>query len=132
MTRFTKITAVAVASAALAAPIAQAGAASLTPAQTARLGAETEAIGFTNITRYLVQHGERTAAPNGSQTEAAGFKALARYQVEHAAETPVQTSAAGFAWGAALIGAALATGALLILGVAIATAQKRKMQPRFR
>ena len=71
--------------------------------QIARLGAKTEAIGFTNITRYLVQHGARTAAPNGAQTEAAGFKALTRYKVEHAAETPLPTSTTRFAWGAALI-----------------------------
>ena len=54
MTRFTKITALAITSVALAAPIAEGSSTSpLTAAQTVRLGAQTEAQGFKGIDTYL-------------------------------------------------------------------------------
>jgi uncharacterized membrane protein len=65
MTLFTKITGLAIASVALAAPLAHASStAPLTAAQTARLGAQTEAQGFKGIDRYLrQQHTEPMAHP---------------------------------------------------------------------
>ena len=76
MTLFTKITALAITCVALAAPIAQANStAPLTAAETARLGAQTEAQGFKAIDKYLQQR----YAQAGAATEAAGFKGIARY-----------------------------------------------------
>jgi hypothetical protein len=80
MTRFTKIMGLAITSAALAVPIAYASStAPLTAAQTARLGAQTEAQSFKGIDRYLrQQHAERMAQA-GAETEAASFKGIQRY-----------------------------------------------------
>ena len=80
MTLFTKITALAITCVALAAPIAQAiSTAPLTAAQTARLGAQTEAQGFKGIQRYLEQRHAEQIAQAGAATEAAGFKGIDRY-----------------------------------------------------
>jgi hypothetical protein len=80
MTLFTKITGLAITSVALAAPIAHASStAPLTAAQTARLGAQTEAQSFKGIDRYLrQQHAEQTAQA-GAETEAASFKGIQKY-----------------------------------------------------
>ena len=101
MTLFTKITALAIASVALAAPVAQASrTAPLTAAQTARLGAQTEAQGFKGIDRYLKQHYAEQTAQAGADTEAAGFKGIDRYlRQRYAAQTAqagAETEAAGF------------------------------------
>jgi hypothetical protein len=98
MTLFTKITALAITSVALAAPIAHAaGTAPLTSAQTARLGARTEAQGFEGIERYLKQrYAEQRAAQTaqaGAETEAAGFNGIDRYLKQRYAEETAQAGA---------------------------------------
>jgi hypothetical protein len=77
-----KIIAAALAVAAFVVPVAQGGtSAKLSPAQTSRLGAQTEAAGWAAITKYLVGHGGEAGAKLGGQTEAKGFIALNRYMV---------------------------------------------------
>ena len=82
-----KMIAAALAVAASVAPAAHgASPAKLSPAQTSRLGAQTEAAGYTAITKYLVA---RSSSPDvtglGAQTEAKGFIALSRYLVTRSA-----------------------------------------------
>jgi len=89
MTLFTKITGVAIASVALAAPIAHASStAPLTAAQTARLGAQTEAQSFKGIDRYFRQQHAEQMAQAGAETEAASFKGIQKYlEQRHAKQT---------------------------------------------
>ena len=89
MTLFTKITGLAIASVALAAPIAHASStAPLTTAQTARLGAQTEAQSFKGIDRYLRQQHAEQMAQAGAETEAASFRGIQKYlEQRHAEQT---------------------------------------------
>jgi hypothetical protein len=89
MTLFTKITGLAIASVALAAPMAHASStAPLTAAQTARLGAQTEAQSFKGIDRYLRQQHAEQMAQAGAETEAASFKGIQKYlEQRHAKQT---------------------------------------------
>jgi len=94
MTRFTKITALAVTSVALAAPIAQAtSSAPLTAVQTARLGAQTEAQSFKGIDRYLRQRYAEQVAQAGAETEAQSFKGIDRYLKQRYAQQMAQAGA---------------------------------------
>jgi hypothetical protein len=154
-----KMIAAALAVAAFVVPVAQgAGSAKLSPAQTSRLGAQTEAAGYTALTKYLVarssgpdiaQLGAQTEAKGfialsrylvarsatglsaadvsrlGGQTEAQGYRALNTYLAQQAAGSQTSTSAAGFAWRDALIGAAFTTG-LFLLGAAAALLLRRR------
>jgi hypothetical protein len=94
MTLFTKITGLAITSVVLAVPLAHASStAPLSAAQTARLGAQTEAQGFKGIDRYLrQQHAERMAQA-GAETEAASFKGIDRYLRQQHAEPMAQAGA---------------------------------------
>ena len=101
MTLFTKITGLAITSVALAVPIAHASStAPLTTAQTARLGAQTEAQSFKGIDRYLRQQHAEQMAQAGAETEAASFKGIQKYlEQRHAqriAQAGAETEAASF------------------------------------
>ena len=101
MKLFTKTTALAITCVALAAPIAQAShTAPLAAAQTARLGAQTEATSFKGIQRYLEQRQAEQTAQAAAKTEAAGFKGIQRYlerrYAEQVAQAGAATEAAGF------------------------------------
>ena len=101
MTLFTKITALAITSVALAAPIAEGSSTSpLTAAQTVRLGAQTEAQGFKGIDTYLRQRYAEQTAQAGAETEATSFKGIDRYlEQRYAAQTAqagAETEATGF------------------------------------
>jgi hypothetical protein len=90
MTLFTKITALAIACVGLTAPIALASStAPLTGAETARLGAQTEAQGFKGIEGYLTQRYAEQVAQAGAATEAVGFKGIARYLEQRYGAVPV-------------------------------------------
>jgi hypothetical protein len=112
---------------ALAAPTAGASSSKqLTRAQIARLGAQTEAAGFTAITRYLVSRDAASLADLAARTEAKGYKAITRYQVVSAEPQLVASTSPGFAWRDAFVGAAVAA-ALLLLAAAGAIAIRRRM-----
>jgi hypothetical protein len=100
MTRITKITALAVSSVALAASIAQASStAPLTAEQTARLGAQTEATGYSGLSRYAEARSTDQLAQAGAQTEATGYTRIAQYlQQRDASQADLagQTEAAGY------------------------------------
>jgi hypothetical protein len=113
---------------AVAVAVPTAGASSskqLARAQIARLGAQTEAAGFTALTRYLVSRDAALLADLGGRTEAKGYEAITRDQVAAAEPQLVAAASRGFAWRDAFVGAAVAA-ALLLLAAAGAIAVSRR------
>ena len=85
----------------------------MSKAETARLGAKTEAQGFLNLNRYAHQRYAAQTAQLGAKTEAQGFLNLARYSASlHASATP--SAAQAFHWRDAGVGAAATAGLGLI------------------
>jgi hypothetical protein len=133
--------ALALATAVIAVPVAQ-----------ARSGGQTEANGFLKLNAYLVSHGslskaevarlggiteakgflaiERAAgalAPDlGGRTEAKGFTAITRYAVQQGTQAPVASPSTGFAWGDAGIGAGVGA-TLFLIGIGGAMAVRRRV-----
>jgi hypothetical protein len=130
----------------------------LTRAQIARLGAQTEAAGFTAFTRYLGGHdmpaasradlAGRTEAKgylalqpqpqSGSaddlarldaRTEAAGFRAIARYEVASAEPQLVVATSRRFALRDAFVGAAVAASLLLLAAAGTIAIRRRTSRP---
>jgi hypothetical protein len=98
---------------------------------TPALGAQTEAKGFLALQRAASARAVAAdATPRlGAQSEAKGYRALVRYQEELAARPPTANGvASSFAWGDALVGAALTTGVFLV-GAAAALALRRRQAP---
>ena len=145
-----KRTALALAVAAIAVPVAQAG-----------LGGSTEAKGYLRISEYLVHHGAigsgggltkaeiagglapgvslgnpelaRLAAISeakdlGGQTEAKGYAAISRSLVENGTPGPVAVSSPGFAWSDAGVGAGITVAAamLALLGTTGVVSTRRR------
>jgi hypothetical protein len=124
-----KLLAVAIVAVGVAAPAAH-GSTELSPAQISRLGARTEAVGFTAISRYLVDRGSSAdTATLAARSEAKGYRALVRYQEQRAVTAePVRSSASQFAWSDALAGAGFTAGVFL-LGAAAALMFRRRHVP---
>jgi hypothetical protein len=107
----------------------------LSPADVSRLGARTEAVGFTAITRYLVEGSSAAdTAALGARSEAKGYRALIRYQEQQAASGAerVQPSSRRFAWGDALAGAGLTAGVFLLGAAAALMVRRRQVSARIR
>src|SRR5262245_13749582 len=86
----------------------------MSKAETARLGAKTEARGFLNLARYARQRYAAEIAQLGAQTEARGFLNLAHYSATLHAAGPKPATAQAFHWRDAGIGAAATAGVGLV------------------
>jgi len=119
------------------------------------LAAKTEAAGFTEITRYLVQHAAQSdtsalaakteakgflalqpkpvdVAQLGAQSEAKGYRAIVRYQEQLAASPVTVSSSSGFDWGDAFVGAGMTIGVFLLGAAAAITVRRRQGLARLR
>jgi hypothetical protein len=110
------------------------GSTKLSPAEISRLGARTEAAGFTAVTRYLVDRASSAdAAMLAARTEAQGYRALVRYQMQRAVTAgTIETSSSAFAWADALAGAGITAGVFMFGTAAALMVRERRVSARIR
>jgi hypothetical protein len=140
-----KIIAPALAAAAIAAPISQAGPSKSDPAgrteakgylaishylatrnQSSDLAGRTEAKGYLGISNYLATRNQAPDLAGG--TEAKGYKAISNYLANRPSVTAAEVRLVqpGFDWGDAGIGAAMTAGIFLLGGAAAVFALRRR------